>query len=482
MSWFRSVTRWITGSRDSKQRELLLEVNRQQLERFRSGETMPRLVDEENTPTVGEATVFSGVVKAAERASAPYADEVDALAEKQATHHGNVTAAYEELARLDRRRHLVGTRSRRGGHHHHDPEASGDSVSVAEAEAELKILTDFLATEKSLGARRHMNAVPTWVAALAVTVLFIDVLALFALTSGLENASFLPADWRRNPVDSATRTVTALGFAALAASVLALLAHFVGVCQWQFIHRRGADATKPGAGGHDGRTAHSNSGLTRYNDALRGAVMPVSWLALITFSGVMGSTMYLRVRMAAESAEKYSDIAGPVGALIALAAVIAPVVVALAAAFRPSPEVRRRDALSLIVSKAEQDRQALSATIQAEQNAATVLVERAEQLRAKADRAVKCAVLPATQSIMADRARYGYAGEQYLPLSVVGDGTRPGLFDVDPISRIDRTLRTMRSATPATPEDPSSSLARHRAIDRTVDGAEDDLHRLDREF
>lgn len=485
MSWFSTVADWVTGRRDERRREPLLDVNRQQLERVRSGESMERLVGDDNVPTYGEAAVFSGVLDAAEKAATPFADRIDALASRQESRHGTIASARAELRGIGRRHHLVGTHSRRGGHHHGDPEGSGDSVSVADAESELGILKDFLATEKSLGARRHMNAVPTWVGAMAVTVLFIDVLALFALTSGLENASFLPADWRRDPVDSAIRAVTAMGFAALAASVLALLAHFVGELQWQFIHRRGTDATTPGATGG----SHSDASprrLSRASDTVRAALMPLSWIGLIGFASVMGLTMYLRVQMAAEASSKYAAIALPVGALIALAAVVAPVVVALASALKPSPEVRRRDALAVIVAGAEEDRQRLSAIIQAETTAAESLLEQAERQRAAADRAVRRAVLPATQAVISDRARFGYAGEQHTPFDVVGDGTRPGLFDLDPVARMESTLATMRAAAPPRPvdldEDLGTGAARRRPTVARTDAPADGLRELEHEF
>lgn len=481
MSWISTMARWVTSRRDERRRRPLLDVNNQQLNRVRSGETMDRLVGTDNTPTYGEAAVFSGVLDAAEKAATPFADQIDALAAEQATRHENITSARAELRRIGRQHHIVGTHSRRSGHHHDDPEGSGDSISVAEAESELAELKYFLAEEKKGGARRHMHAVPSWVSALAVAVLFIDVLALFALTSGLENASFLPADWRRDPVDSAIRAVTAMGFAALAASVLALLAHFVGVFQWQVIHRREVDATSPGTA--DGAHADGDPrGIARFSGAIRGALLPLSWIGMIAFASVMGSTMYLRVQMAAQSSSKYESIALPIGMLIALAAVVAPVVVALAAALKPSPEVHRRDALAVIVEGAEQDRQRLSASIQAEITAATTLVEQAEQLRTAADRAVRRAILPATQAVISHRAEFGYAGEQYTPLAVVGDGTRPGLFDLDPLCRIERSVSAMRVAAPAEPEDldrdrDSSGVWRSR-----MEAPVDDLRELEHEF
>lgn len=450
MSWYSGVVRWRETRRARRTTNHLIEVAATQ------ADNNPDMrVDADHPLTVGEGLILSGVKQAVHRAIAPHAKRIESLQATQERELDAATAARAEQAALETREHVVGGSGRVGARRRAElPEQLGDAITTRAARTEHERIAGEIDADVAAGRRRHLNGVSRRWMAVTHLLLFVDVLALFVLMARVESVGFTAVSWQKDAPGQAIKLVTALGFAALGALMLALTGHRVGSLLWQWVHRGPASTENP-AGHKERRTRML---LTEPRLLLWGVV-------LVGVSALTGLTIAMRILAAAEGTS-FAHLVPVVALMIGVAGGLAPILVAVTTAQRPSPEVVRRDALAGIVAAVHRRHEELDSQISARETAAERQAEDAGRVLAAARRDADLAALPAEQAVKELRARFGYAGhhDRRVPVFTVVDGSSDS--GLDDLARIETTVAAMRVAVARTHE--STLTSRRTRHDRPV--------------
>lgn len=438
MSLFSTIGDMIADRRSRRDNPVLRAIAEEHFTRLEGRQVV---TGPEDVP-YGELVLQSGVSKARERAARPFAERIDTLARQHNSSAGEVIRNERLLADLPAREHVVTV----PGHHpaklfHLSPDLAGDALPTTAARTEHDQLDAIIAADREAGAVRHTNGVSKFWKFVAYFLMFVDVLALMMVMIPAENTAIDPQLFTGDEsVTHISRMVTAIALSLLGACVMAVVAHIFGDICWGRIHRRLAGSSHPPVAS-GGRLAWV---LRRvFSDP----AMIVGWGMLLLVSVVTGMTMYFRISHSVMAAVDSigSSTGAAIAVMIALMATAGPICVAVVSALSASPEVTRRNALGAILVRADRAETAALERIDAAQVAMSETLEEAGRVMFEAEREVREAGAPATQTILEMRSRYGYAGDLYTSIGSVAHADGSEVFDTDPLSRPRAVIDGMRA-------------------------------------